>query len=182
MKTYFIGRHPGAVEWAKAQGFGDALMVAHFDPECVQPGDVVLGTLPVPLASEVCRRGGEYHHLTMDLPVEARGKELTAADMAGYGARLEKFQVGPVLQGAVEDWYERIGEYAMAERPEDRSRIQVYLGRQGCTLKLHTMAAEDLDVFIERLAGEECWRVNVSKDAGDIFGQIHISDGCAMLE
>lgn len=91
MTTYFVTRHNGAKDWAIEEGFSDAVAVSHFDVEVVHPGDKVLGTLPVPLAAIVVARGGEYHHLTLDLPADARGKELTAADMRAYGARLEQF-------------------------------------------------------------------------------------------
>lgn len=93
MKTYFISRHPGAVEWAARQGFGDAETVSHFDPAIVVRGDKVIGTLPVHLAAEVCARGGEYWHLVMSLPAEARGKELTADDMDSFGACIQKFKI-----------------------------------------------------------------------------------------
>ncbi len=62
-----------------------------FDAGVVQAGDTVLGTLPVNLIAEVCKRGGRYFHLTLELPAEARGKELTAEDMRHFGARLEEF-------------------------------------------------------------------------------------------
>jgi CRISPR-associated protein Csx16 len=47
--------------------------------------------LPINLVAEVNARGGTYFHLTLELPSDARGKELTAADMRTYGARLEGY-------------------------------------------------------------------------------------------
>lgn len=92
MTTYFISRHPGAVEWAESEGFHVDQRLAHFDVSIVNPGDRVLGTLPINLVAEVNERGGEYLHLTIELPADQRGKELTADNMRTFGARLEPYQ------------------------------------------------------------------------------------------
>jgi CRISPR-associated protein Csx16 len=93
-KKYFVTRHPGAVTWA-AEGGARARKVEmnNFDPATVQRGDVVMGTLPVHLAAEVNARGGHYWHLSLDTPVQWRGKELNAAQMREFNARLEEFRV-----------------------------------------------------------------------------------------
>jgi CRISPR-associated protein Csx16 len=93
MTTYFITRHEGARQWAENEGFPIDRMVDHLDPAEVRPGDRVLGTLPVNLAAEVCARGGRYFHLALDLPPEWRGRELSAGDMARFGAVLREFRV-----------------------------------------------------------------------------------------
>ncbi|WP_020559178.1 CRISPR-associated protein Csx16 [Thiofilum flexile] len=90
-KTYFISRHPGAALWAESEGFHIDQLLAHFDVGIVQSGDTVLGTLPINLVAEMNARGGRYFHLTLELPAEARGQELSADDMRRYGARLECF-------------------------------------------------------------------------------------------
>lgn len=89
-KTYFITRHAGAKDWANDLGF-DVEIVEHFDVNVVQAGDKVLGTLPVHLAAKVCRRGGQYFHLVLDIPADMRGKEMTADTMRELGATLEEF-------------------------------------------------------------------------------------------
>ncbi len=76
MTTYFVTRHPGALEWAAVEGVIVDRVLAHFDPECTQPGDVVLGTLPINLAARVCARGGRYLHLSVEVPPEWRGRGL----------------------------------------------------------------------------------------------------------
>lgn len=93
MTTFFVTRHPGAAAWAREQGLSVDRAVAHLDPTEVQAGDVVIGTLPVNLAADVCARGGRYLHLSLDLPAEWRGRELSAADMAACGARIEEYRV-----------------------------------------------------------------------------------------
>jgi CRISPR-associated protein Csx16 len=93
MTTLFISRHPGALEWAAAEGLAVDARLAHLDPETIQPGDVVIGTLPIHLAARVCERGGRYLHLSLELPPEQRGRELSAADLRQCGARLEEYRV-----------------------------------------------------------------------------------------
>jgi CRISPR-associated protein Csx16 len=56
-------------------------LIVHLAPELIQSGDVVISTLPVQLAAKVCARGGWFHNLTLDVPVESRGLELPAEDL-----------------------------------------------------------------------------------------------------
>ena len=91
MAIYFISRHAGAVDWAKQEGFAVDRQLAHLDIGLVQAGDVVLGTLPIHLVAEVNERGAAYFHLTLELPAEVRGQELTPELMRRYGARLEGY-------------------------------------------------------------------------------------------
>jgi CRISPR-associated protein Csx16 len=93
MTTYFITRHPGALEWAERQGIHIDQRLEHLDPEQIRPGDRVLGTLPANLAAAVCARGGEYYHLALDMPADARGRELSADDLENYGARLQRYHI-----------------------------------------------------------------------------------------
>ena len=53
----------------------------------------MIGILPVNLAARVCERGARYLNLSLDLPADARGRELTADELERYGARLEAFEV-----------------------------------------------------------------------------------------
>lgn len=92
-RRWFVSRHPGAREWAERQGLPVDRVVSHVDPDQVGWGDTVIGTLPVQLAAAVCERGARYLHLAMDLPEEARGRELSADDMERYGAVLRHFRV-----------------------------------------------------------------------------------------
>jgi len=98
MTTYFISRHAGALAWAEAQGFQVDQQLAHFDVDVVKAGDTVLGTLPVNLIAEVNARGGRYFHLTLELPADKRGTEISAADMAQFGARLEEYRAQRVTE------------------------------------------------------------------------------------
>ena len=91
MTDYFVTRHAGASEWATRNGFNSVEVVAHFDPAVVNEGDKVIGTLPVHLAADVCGKGGQYYHLVLNLPADARGREISADDMESYGATVEQF-------------------------------------------------------------------------------------------
>jgi len=95
MTTWFVTRHPGAVAWAQRRGLAVDRQLAHLAPEQIAPGDTVIGTLPVNLVARVCARGGRYLHLSIDLPAEARGRELTADELERYGARLEAYVAKP---------------------------------------------------------------------------------------
>lgn len=96
MTTFFISRHSGAIAWAESQGFHVDQQLAHFEASVVNAGDSILGTLPVNLIAEVNQRGGRYFHLTLELPAQLRGQELTAEMMQQYGARLEEYTVQKV--------------------------------------------------------------------------------------
>lgn len=93
-KKIFVTRHRGAVTWAAEESVkARKVEMENFEPSTVMPGDIVLGTLPVHIAAQVNARGGHYWHLTMDVPIEFRGSELSADQMRAFGARLEEFRV-----------------------------------------------------------------------------------------
>ncbi|MGP9822606.1 CRISPR-associated protein Csx16 [Salinarimonas sp. NSM] len=93
-RVLFVGRHPGALAWAARRGIV-AEPVAHLDPAEVGPGDRVVGTLPVHVAAAIVARGARYTHLVLDLPADARGRDLDPDEMERFGARLEDFAVVP---------------------------------------------------------------------------------------
>lgn len=93
MTTYFISRHPGAREWAERQGLAVDAWVSHLDLRQIRSGDTVIGTLPVNLAAKICEQGGNYVHLSLELPATARGQELSAKQMEELGARLQAYRI-----------------------------------------------------------------------------------------
>jgi CRISPR-associated protein Csx16 len=99
MTVYFVSRHPGAHDWAAAEGIAVDRVIQHLDPALIQPGDIIIGSLPVNLAAQVCASGARYLHLSLELPAELRGQELSATQMRECGACLEEFRIerlGPI--------------------------------------------------------------------------------------
>jgi CRISPR-associated protein Csx16 len=97
--SYLVTRHAGARDWAEEQDLPVDRIVEHLDVEIIEPGDTVIGSLPVNLAARVCERGGRYLHLSLEVPPELRGKELTAEAMRRLGARVEEYRVSPAGKG-----------------------------------------------------------------------------------
>ena len=60
MAVWFVFRHPGAIEWVKLQNIQIDRFESHLDTSLVQAGDVVIGTLPIHLAAEVCQKGAKF--------------------------------------------------------------------------------------------------------------------------
>lgn len=100
MTTFFISRHAGAIEWVKRQRLEVDSFVPHLDLVQVQPGDTVIGSLPVNLAAQVCAAGAAYWHLSLALSAGLRGQELTADDMHRLRARVEPFDIKPLISTA----------------------------------------------------------------------------------
>lgn len=95
-RTWFVSRHEGARDWLRRQGIPVTDFVAHLEPERVSAGDTVIGTFPAHIAAELCERGARVVHLALDVPPEARGRELSADDLDRFGARLVEMAVRQV--------------------------------------------------------------------------------------
>lgn len=93
MATWFVSRHPGALEWLRRQGLSADRIVSHLEPGEVLPGDTVIGNFPVNLVADLCARGVCYLHLGLCVPAEWRGRELTADQLDACGAVLQAFHV-----------------------------------------------------------------------------------------
>lgn len=93
MTVWFVSRHPGALDWAKRRGIRTGHQVKHLNIDDVQSGDIVIGSLPVNLAAQVCERNAAYWHLSLELPAAWRGRELSADDLEAIGARVEAYHV-----------------------------------------------------------------------------------------
>lgn len=93
MTTWFVSRHTGAIEWAARQALAVDQFVRHLDPTVVRAGDTVMGSLPVNLAAAVCERGARYLHLSVELPEQLRGKELSADQLEQLGANMREYRL-----------------------------------------------------------------------------------------
>lgn len=96
MTTWFVSRHPGAIEWARRKGIVFDHTIAHINGADIKPGDTVMGSLPVNLAAEVCGIGARYLHLSLKLPSNLRGRELSVEQLEALGAQLEAFDIRPL--------------------------------------------------------------------------------------
>ncbi len=99
MATLLISRHPGVAAWVHRQGYRVDREIEHLEPDAIRQGDVVIGILPFQMAAEVCRRGARFLALILDLPLNARGRELSPEEMEGFGARLMEYQVTALEPG-----------------------------------------------------------------------------------
>ena len=79
--------------WAQRRGLQVDQYVAHLDTNLIQPGDTVIGSLPVNLAATVCERGARYLHLSLELPANLRGRELSADQLDALGARVQSYRI-----------------------------------------------------------------------------------------
>lgn len=92
--NYLITRHVGALEWLQNQISEPPVYLDHLTQiDTIQAGDTVIGTLPINLAEAVCRRGGRYLHLVIDLPMTLRGQELSARQLTELNAELVEYLV-----------------------------------------------------------------------------------------
>ena len=87
---YIVTRHKGAVEWIREHYpiFNRFVVIPHITEEQVK-GSIIIGTLPVNLAV----LAKEYWHLSMMIPMEMRGKELTLEDMEEFGCQIVKYKI-----------------------------------------------------------------------------------------
>ena len=94
--TWFVCRHPGAIEWAKRQELAIDRWVVHLVPNEIVAPDTVIGTLPVNLAAAVCQRGARYVHLSLEVPAEWRGRELSVEELSEAAAQLKELHVAEI--------------------------------------------------------------------------------------
>lgn len=92
-RTLFVSRHPGAQEWAQNQNISIDIFVTHLDLDELEPGDLVIGTLPVNVIAAIQSSGYRYAHLSLSLTPDLRGKELSAEQLNNCGAKLCAYRV-----------------------------------------------------------------------------------------
>jgi len=90
---YLVSRHAGAIEWCRRQPLNIDHVLSHLDENLIQPGDWVIGTLPLPMVAAIQRRGARYLHLNVPVSAELRGQELSADQLEQLGASLQEYRV-----------------------------------------------------------------------------------------
>jgi CRISPR-associated protein Csx16 len=96
MTVYVVSRHAGAVEWVRRRlPVADELQVLAHVPEdqVFKPGDRVCGVLPLALAARICLQGAAPMVIDVNLPLDMRGRELSADELEALQARLVRYEV-----------------------------------------------------------------------------------------
>lgn len=93
MTTWFISRHPGAIEWIRSTNIRIDEFREHLCIEEVSKGDVEIGVLPFSLAAAVCSKGARFLGMEFTQTRESRGKELSAETLKAKNCRLLEFLV-----------------------------------------------------------------------------------------
>lgn len=92
-RILLVTRHQATVVWLADQEIEVDSLIPHLDVDDIQKGDTVIGTLPIQLACAVCQKGATYRHLTLDMPAELRGLELSVEQLSLCNPRLEQYEV-----------------------------------------------------------------------------------------
>jgi len=100
MRRVLVTRHPGTVEWARRTGLMVDEVRDHLGGVSeLDPGDVVVGTLPIPLVAALSCRGVVYVHLDPQLRPEQRGRELAVDELAFRVRAYEAHERSDVVVG-----------------------------------------------------------------------------------
>jgi CRISPR-associated protein Csx16 len=99
--TYLITRHAGAVEWARRRGIAFEHLTHLDDLARIEPGDRVIGPLPLGRIADIVATGARYEAIEMELPEGVRGSELSADEMARHKAHLVRYHVERIETDAV---------------------------------------------------------------------------------
>lgn len=91
MTVWFISRHQGAIDWVKQQGIQIDRFAEHLNVDDIQANDIVIGTLPIHLAAEVCQKGAQFYFLSINVMREQRGTELTCEQLVQQGCSIQPF-------------------------------------------------------------------------------------------
>lgn len=97
MTTWFVSRHPGAIEWAKRKNIKVDQLVQHLNILDIEQNDIVIGSLPVNLVAEVCQKGATYWHLSLEVPFQLRGLELSSDQLFELNAQLQAYNVQKIF-------------------------------------------------------------------------------------
>lgn len=88
---WVISRHSAAVELLQQSLPHIDRIQPELTPEDMQSlkaGDCVYSNLPAPVVAALSARGVRYFHIDLQLPLAARGRELTTKQLKQYGFQL----------------------------------------------------------------------------------------------
>ena len=97
MKVLIVTRHTATVEWIKSTLLpsDEVSVVAHYAPGMEDSFDYVVGILPMNYVADMYVRNPKirYYQVSMEVPEEFRGKELTIEQMDKFHASLVPYYV-----------------------------------------------------------------------------------------
>lgn len=96
MSIWFVSRHEGAKDWIREEGVHVDKWVEHLDPDDVETGDTVIGTLPFHIAAALSVKGVRFFALSYAADRLQRGRELDSAELRRLGCRLTQYVVRAV--------------------------------------------------------------------------------------
>lgn len=96
MTTWFVCRHPGAIDWIRAKNIKIDEFREHLTISEVSIGDVVIGVLPMFLAAAVCAKGARFIGMEFSQSRESRGHELGVDELRALNCRLREFVISEV--------------------------------------------------------------------------------------
>ena len=92
--TWFVGRHAGSAEWIRTQNVNIDKYVEHLDEHhWPNPGDMVIGTLPVHIVASLNQQGVRFIHLKLNTTSSNRGEEMSATDLQRLAPVLVEYLV-----------------------------------------------------------------------------------------
>lgn len=97
-----VTRHPGAAEWVQRRLGRAVRVIDHLLPQEIEPGIRYHGVFPLNLAADICRAGAQCWAISVQLPSELRGHELSAEQLETLGARLVRYQVSEISTADLE--------------------------------------------------------------------------------
>lgn len=97
-KIFIVTRHSGSVPVISDMLSLDSepVVKSHWtaeDTDSLQPGDVVVGIMPIHIVAQICAKGGRFFNFTLNLPPELRGKELSREQIEDLNPQLQEFFV-----------------------------------------------------------------------------------------
>ncbi|VEI57500.1 putative CRISPR-associated protein, VVA1548 family [Pasteurella multocida] len=93
MAVWFVSRHQGAIDWIQQQGIHIDRFENHLNVDDIQADDVVIGTLPIHLAAQVCEKGAKFYFLSINVTAQQRGTELNVQQLNEQACSLQPFLI-----------------------------------------------------------------------------------------
>ena len=89
MEVVIVSRHPATVNYLKTV-FPEAKVVSHISSiDEIPNGSLVIGNLPIHMIAELIKKGCRFVLVSLEIPRELRGKELSESELRKYMKLLE---------------------------------------------------------------------------------------------